>query len=298
MRRTTLLILACIMFCTSTVVEAAGSSYWGKRISPTRYEAFQSKKENIKARIALREKRMDLSSDKTALTLVIAPHPDDEILCCSNMIHQKVQEGEPVIIVFITDGDARSASSPGISKEYGVTRQRESRKAAKALGLKPENLIFLNFPDGALDQLGEQTIVSPYTRQMQTSSMAYFPNIPYTRENLKQKLSTIISQLNPTTIYLPSSTEDNHPDHKVSGLLIKEVLESRVESMIPDVQEYFVHGKHIERDHAILDHQKLTLIRMFRSQMHDIAHQYFLENFAYAQETFNHWSQHWVSHGE
>src|SRR6516164_1207012 len=38
--------------------------------------------------------------------VVLAPHPDDEALCCSGVIYNALQHGDNVNIVVVTNGDS------------------------------------------------------------------------------------------------------------------------------------------------------------------------------------------------
>lgn len=287
-------LLLCVLFLGTSVSDAFAPTHYQKRINPARFAAFQMKKQNIKTRNALRARLQNIEQEQSERILVIAAHPDDEILCCSNAIKTALEQEASVTVIFLTDGDAKVLNNPKASKSYGITRRKESRTAGNLLGLGREDLIFLNFPDGLLSILGEQPLRSPYTHQDRTSAGSYFPNTPYTRGNLKTKLYTVIRQLQPTTVFLPSN-QDKHADHKAAGIVTKEVLQEQVLKDFPRVQEYTVHGQTVNRDTAVLDARKLDLIRVFKTQMHDLAHEAFLENFAYIKETFINWKQDWLS---
>ena len=52
--------------------------------------------------------------------LIVAPHPDDESLCCAGLIHMARQAGARVAIVWITNGD-------GSRSDTSTTRARPRR---------------------------------------------------------------------------------------------------------------------------------------------------------------------------
>src|SRR5437870_11099503 len=68
--------------------------------------------------------------------LVLAPHPDDEVIGCGGLVALHLREGRKVRVVVATDGG--EAGEPG-------ERQRESRAAVASLG--SAEVEFLNFPD-------------------------------------------------------------------------------------------------------------------------------------------------------
>ena len=42
----------------------------------------------------------------SARAVVVAPHPDDEILACGGLLQLLAQQGSEVLLVAVTDGDA------------------------------------------------------------------------------------------------------------------------------------------------------------------------------------------------
>ncbi|MGZ8851178.1 MAG: PIG-L family deacetylase, partial [Thermoanaerobaculia bacterium] len=81
--------------------------------------------------------------------LVLAPHPDDEIIGCGGVIGQHLRERRPVRILVATDGTA--AESAGDDADaYRVRREAECRAGVDRLGRGAE-LHFLRFRDRQLD---------------------------------------------------------------------------------------------------------------------------------------------------
>lgn len=222
---------------------------------------------------------------QTPTTVIFAPHPDDEILCCSNLIKEKIKAGEKVKVVIVTDGDAYTKRNHLASRAYASVRQKESIKAANKLGLRSSDLMFLGFPDGILMNLSVTSLKSPHSGRVDTSSISYSPNLPYTKPNLVALIDRILDQSDPYEIYIPSQM-DTHPDHKAVGKIVKNIIKKRNEDI--DTYEYIVHKKTMESiiDGTRPDRRKLSLISVFKSQFHDALHKEFLESFAYFQEKF------------
>ena len=94
--------------------------------------------------------------DAATSLLVVAPHPDDETLCCAGIIQRVVHAGGQVSIVWITSGDASELDmlliehrlfSAAKARELGARRMREARAAANLLGVPAARQLFLGFPD-------------------------------------------------------------------------------------------------------------------------------------------------------
>jgi LmbE family N-acetylglucosaminyl deacetylase len=80
--------------------------------------------------------------------MVIAPHPDDEILGCGGLIALAHEAGAEVRVVAVTDGEA---SHPNRSEELRQCRPRESTRAMSRLLGSPVAYDRLGHPDGGVD---------------------------------------------------------------------------------------------------------------------------------------------------
>ncbi|MCX8095379.1 MAG: PIG-L family deacetylase [Caldisericia bacterium] len=138
---------------------------------------------------------------KNERIIVFSPHPDDETIACGGYIHRAIINQSNVFIVLITDGNKRH------KKEI---RYNELRNAASLLGLKEDNLIFLNYPDGKLFKYRNELYIDFYG---------------------------IVKNYKPDKVFIPLSY-DKHKDHKVSGEVLKEVL-SNFENI--KIYQYLVH---------------------------------------------------------
>lgn len=103
--------------------------------------------------------------------LVLAAHPDDEVLGCGAAIARHASRGERVRIVFVSDGET---SRGDVAEDAVVARQDMARAAASVLGADPP--IFLGFPDNRLDtvplldivQAIEGAVGPPWPRRVYT----------------------------------------------------------------------------------------------------------------------------------
>ncbi len=158
--------------------------------------------------------------EKSPTIVIFAPHPDDEILCCSERIKERLSEGYLVKIIYFTDGGAFSTDDHDKSKDYAQIRKEESKESTKKLGLTESSLYFLGFPDGLLADLEEEeAITSVFTGQDRSAEDTYFSGSLYTQRYLFANVWRIIHNFSEVEeIYFPSQ-EDNHPDHKMVGIL-------------------------------------------------------------------------------
>lgn len=105
--------------------------------------------------------------------LVLAPHPDDEVIGCGGLVALHLAEGRPVHVVVATDG-----------AQAGSAAQREAESRAALASLGNATVDFLRFPDRALEDAGELTI----------------------------RLAAFLREWKPDLIAVPSPIEI-HPDH-------------------------------------------------------------------------------------
>lgn len=162
--------------------------------------------------------------------LVVAPHPDDDILIGSGVIANAVQRGDQVKVVFVTNGDY-----DGITQGY--VREAEAVNAqVQNLGTTENDLIFLGYPDGSLATLysnytgaGDQFWSNNYQSQTYGSRglggsdyHTYKFGAPglYNRANMLMDLESIISTYKPDHI-VTVSEHDRHTDHSTTYELVK-----------------------------------------------------------------------------
>lgn len=82
-------------------------------------------------------------------TVVVAPHPDDEVLGCGGLIARQRAHGLDVLVVAVTDGDAAFGAPDA---KLAHRRRGEQTEACARLGLVPDAIIRLGLPDGEVAQ--------------------------------------------------------------------------------------------------------------------------------------------------
>lgn len=113
--------------------------------------------------------------------LVIAPHPDDEIIGVGGTIAKRIAEGRDVYVCIVTKG-----YEPLFHEDYVEQSRSECRKADSLLGVK--ETIFLDLPAVMLEK------------------------IP--RYELNNSLLKLIQQIQPDEVYIPHRG-DMQIDHKI-----------------------------------------------------------------------------------
>ncbi|WP_206487555.1 PIG-L deacetylase family protein [Rhodococcus sp. KRD162] len=84
--------------------------------------------------------------------IVVAPHPDDEVLGIGGLLSLAAAAGVDVRVVAVTDGDGSHPGSPTVTAEDLRTRRPlESARALAALGVD-HSPTRLHFTDGAVEQ--------------------------------------------------------------------------------------------------------------------------------------------------
>ena len=192
--------------------------------------------------------------------LILAPHPDDEVLGCGGIIQQAVARGLPVRIVFLTYGDNNQWSFtvyrkhpvllPKAVQGMGRVRHDEAIAADRLLGVPPEQLTFLGYPDfGTLHLWNDHWDDRPPFRSMLTRvtevpyATALRPGAPYKGDDVVRDLTTVLREFKPTKVFV-SHPGDQMPDHLALYLFTRVALWDLASEMAPEVYPYFVHFKH------------------------------------------------------
>lgn len=122
--------------------------------------------------------------------LVIAPHPDDEVIGCGGTMIEHKEKGDRVFVVYVTSGELYDDEI-----SYGNSRRRrygEAQGAAEVIGF--EILDFSNIPARKVKE--NESIIT-------------------------DKIEMILRKLMPTTIYFPHNDEKDS-DHIAVNQIVKE----------------------------------------------------------------------------
>lgn len=116
--------------------------------------------------------------------LVIAPHPDDEILGCGGTIARLSQSGAEVVVAIVTRGMA-----PQFSDEFVANIRTEAKTSHAMVGVK--ETVYLDLPAAALE------------------------TVPATK--LNGTLAKLVQDVRPDTLFVPF-VGDIHTDHQLTFL--------------------------------------------------------------------------------
>ena len=170
--------------------------------------------------------------------MIFSPHPDDESISSAGLVQRVVQMGGKVNIVFFTNGDGYAYAIRLIKNgricardfvEYGKKRQQEAIQAACELGLQPEDVVFLGFPDTGIDDLWEQywsifkPFISPFTLFDRPHIKGAQRWVKYSGVELVEEVERVIREFSPDWVVLPDP-RDFHPDHSTAGVFVLDAL--------------------------------------------------------------------------
>jgi LmbE family N-acetylglucosaminyl deacetylase len=113
--------------------------------------------------------------------LVIAPHPDDEVLGCGGTIKKHTKSGDDVYLCIVT-----RPVVPDWPEDYIKNKDKEIKASNDFLGFK--KVFFLDLPSLRLDTVPQK--------------------------DLNDRINEIIKKIGPEILYIPFAGDINH-DHKI-----------------------------------------------------------------------------------
>lgn len=133
-------------------------------------------------------------------TVIIAPHPDDEVIGCAGLIQALVERGTPPHVIILTGGEGSHRGCCNTPQKTIVAERHQlTITAAKTLGLPLSNIHCLEYPDGGVTFVHSET----------------------------EKLKTILHLLSPKALFLPHWGEGWNDHTNVAGI-VKELMKCHV----------------------------------------------------------------------
>jgi LmbE family N-acetylglucosaminyl deacetylase len=137
-----------------------------------------------------------------------APHDDDSVISLGIVIRAAREQGVPVRIVVVTDGK-NGYVSLGDRDSIVERRVQETYASYNLLGVDSKDIIFLNFPDGNLQNYYGRRLANPGD----PADAHGFTGLEnhFVRE-LRHRVSLNGASVAPTRVFVPSAA-DYHQDH-------------------------------------------------------------------------------------
>ena len=191
--------------------------------------------------------------------VIVAPHPDDEVLGCGGLIQQAVAVGAEVRVIYLTNGDHNQIAFKLYSghllhlgaKDYirfGERRRLEATDAMSLLGLSATNLVFLGYPDW-----GELQIWRSYwaTNKVFTSDATRTNAVPYPEDygyrhsyqpqSAVADFCAVLRDFKPTRVFVTHPCDAN-ADHRATANFVRlALLQLADEGLQPQLNFYVVH---------------------------------------------------------
>lgn len=201
-----------------------------------------------------------LPLDNVQRLLVVAPHPDDEVLGAGGAIQMALERGAQVKVVIMTNGDGqlvaplllqqRWVPRPAAYVAAGEQRQAESLAALQSLGVPADSILFLGYPDRGLNKLWESywgdncPWRAPYTRASQSPyPLTFNPPATYCGQHVLDDLQAIIGAYRPDLVLVPHPNDD-HPDHRAASNFTRLALAAAIAdepAYNPAIWGYLIH---------------------------------------------------------
>ena len=190
--------------------------------------------------------------------IVVAPHPDDEVLGAGGLIQQACAAGAEVHVIYLTSGDHNQIAfklyklrlhlSPSQYIAFGELRHREAAAATALLGLTRDQLTFLGYPDyGTMQIWRDHWGMTPAFRSDATHTNAVpYPDAfgygqSYRPENVVADFVKLFQRIRPTKVFV-THPADTNPDHRAAANFVRlAALELGAEQTPPQLYYYVVH---------------------------------------------------------
>lgn len=140
--------------------------------------------------LAARPKPIDGFSEQRLL--ILAPHPDDDIIGCGGTILKNIEEGRDVQTIYLTDGAYRSG--PYSPSDMVRVRREEALRVSEEIGGRPP--LFLD--------------------------CVAAPTFSITEPKVRE-LAEMVNDFGPDAIWIPFAF-DHHPDHRRANALLLRIL--------------------------------------------------------------------------
>ena len=186
--------------------------------------------------------------------LVIAAHPDDELIGCGGALLRHQAHGDGIKLVFLADGCSSRPSSE-LEQEINA-REAIARKVAERLGaLEPS---FLRLPDNQCDSMTLLKVV----QLVESAISDYSPTCIYTHHRSDLNVDHRVANAAVMTIFRPQ------PNAQAATILSFETASST--GWDADGSGHFRPNRYV--DISPWADEKLELLKLYASEMREYPH--------------------------
>ena len=191
--------------------------------------------------------------------LVVAAHPDDEVLGCGGTIIKHCQKGDEVRILIMAEGLTSRGEKRDVISNADALKELHSNsyKAAEIMGASQVKL--LSFPDNRLDSVDLLDVV----KQVELVVDEFNPDIVYTHHAGDVNIDHRITHEAVVTACRPL------PGQSVKTLLFFETLSS-TEWQMPVVDKAFMPNWFVDIEDAM--ETKIKVLHCYESEMREYPH--------------------------
>jgi len=194
------------------------------------------------------------------VVLVIAPHPDDEVLGCGGTIAKHVARGDEVYLCVVT-----KVYPPDWPEEEIQMRKAECLQASEILGIK--KVYFLDYPAVKLDTIPQKELNDSIFRVMNEvqPEIVYIPHVGDVNRDHALVFNAAIVAVRPK------------PGFTINKTLSYEVL-SETEWAAPLVQKAFIPNVYVDISETL--DTKIRAMSAYVMELYDFPHPRSLEAIA------------------
>ncbi len=140
---------------------------------------------------------MTLDLKAVCRAVIVAPHPDDEIIGATGLIQALRRQGSMVRVIVVSNGAASHPNSGAWPPERLIAaRRQESLSALRRLGVTRQHVTFLGLPDG---NLSAETLLC------------------------RRRLNRAIRRCRGLDMLVGPAMTDAHPDHRAVAAALRAV---------------------------------------------------------------------------
>lgn len=186
------------------------------------------------------------------VVLVVAAHPDDEVLGCGGTLALHAENGDEVHVLILADGETSRQEGKEVSERWAC-----ADRAATVLGIKLFKI--LGFPDNQLDRIALLEIV----REIESAIVQLKPTVIYTHHGGDLNIDHQVSCRAVMTACRPL------PGLTVNSIYTFETVSS-TEWAIPQLDKMFRPVRAIEISDTM--QKKMAALKCYDSEMRAVPH--------------------------